>query len=162
MAQACGDTVRWTPPEQMHLTLRFFGDVASAEVGCIKTALHRACENRPAFQLRAVGIGGFPNLRQPRVIWAGVTGEVGALSSLQVEIQRETGGWGQTDSREFSPHLTIGRVRDGRVIKALAEKLAGLVAKDFGNWRVGAVRLMQSELAPGGARHTELAAIDLK
>jgi RNA 2',3'-cyclic 3'-phosphodiesterase len=162
LGEAGGDAVRWTLPEQMHLTLRFFGDVASGFVGDIGMALSRACENTPPFELRAAGLGGFPDLRQPRVIWAGLNGEVPTLQALQKEILRETARWGHTDAREFSPHLTIGRVRDGHGIGTLAKKLDAWAAREFGNWRVSEVRLMQSELAPGGARHTELAVIGLK
>jgi len=89
-----GGVVRWTPLEQMHLTLRFLGDVPEESVPAIVEALHRAAATVAPFALRASGLGCFPDARRPRVLWAGVAGGLTALHNLQGRIAAETAPWG--------------------------------------------------------------------
>ena len=154
------NAIRWTPPEQIHLTLKFFGDVESGSLGDLEAALCRACAGAKPFTLEAVGAGAFPNLRRPRVLWAGLQGDLQPLSALFERVQHETEAWGRREERGFSPHLTLGRVKEGRTpdLRDWAVKQA---QTRFGSWQVRKIHLIRSVLSPGGAQYSELAAIDL-
>ena len=140
--------MRWTPEVQMHLTLQFLGNISPMEVERIQGAL--AGVARP-LHLRAEGIGGFPSLRNPRVIWIGLAGDVDELKSLQASVEHATG---RKEERAFHPHLTIGRVREGRKFNV---KLEPWKAKNFGEWEIRELLLVQSQLSPKGATHSVIA-----
>ena len=105
-----GDGVRWTKPEQIHLTLKFLGDIAADSLEDLKVAIQRACEGITPFSLRAESLGIFPDSQRPRVIWTDVNGDVDILRRLQEQIERETGSWWEAEQRTFQPHLTLARV----------------------------------------------------
>ncbi len=158
-----GPAVRWTPAGQIHLTLRFLGNVPADSVVEIQAALQRACAAAAPFDLEAGGLGCFPNARQPRIIWVGLAGSLAALGRLQAQVESETAAWGEREERELHPHLTIGRVNREHANSArrLAEALHAKAAGSLGAWRVTRVDLMQSRLAPTGAEYSLLAAVTL-
>lgn len=159
--------VYWTPPEQMHLTLRFLGDVAVDALAEVEAALHRACAGTPPFELRAAGLGGFPDLLKPHTLWAGVVDKDGALRSLEGKIQREMTLGNGTETHDFSPHITIGRVKTGSqrfadaAFRELTDRIKMLIAPDFGTWQVGEVLIMKSKLSSAGAQHEQFTAVKL-
>jgi 2'-5' RNA ligase len=156
---APASAVRWTPMEQMHLTLRFLGDVSEDVLGPLTDGLRRAADRSEPFALRARGAGCFPNARRPRVIWVGVTGPGDALLCLQRCVVEATASWGERDDREFHAHLTLGRIKEGNLREAarLGEAVTGWAEREFGACRVSSVALMRSELSPQGAKHSVLA-----
>ncbi|MEJ5238967.1 RNA 2',3'-cyclic phosphodiesterase [Limisphaera sp. VF-2] len=156
--------LRWTPVHQLHLTLRFLGDVACEEVSRLTEALQRACASVPPFTLAFQNLGCFPSLERPRVLWAGLGGEVTRLSTLQQRIQAETRPWGQTEDRPFVAHLTLARVREGSPAarQGLAKHLVRLPSLPRASWSVDVVILYRSQLQPGGAIHTELSRCALR
>jgi len=159
------DAVRWTKPEQFHLTLRFLGDVPAERVPALQEALNTVCLGSPVLRLRAQGVGFFPNARSPRVIWVGVGDGEGLLLDLQKKIADTVGPFAEKPGDEkFVGHVTLGRVKFLK--RPEAEKLAAhaQVVKDrlFGEWTANEVELMRSELTPTGASHTLLAAFRLK
>jgi len=157
------DCIRWTSAEQLHLTLRFLGDVPVAAVPDLEAALHRACAGVAGFELTVGGSGCFPDAHKPRVLWVGVGGALEALRGLQTRVERETQAWGRLEEREFRAHLTIGRVKavPPPVLAEIARRAQAVTCGELGRWRVGEVLLMRSELTPAGARHTQLAGIPL-
>ena len=132
----------------MHLTLQFLGNISLAEVEKIQGALADVART---LHLRAEGIGGFPSLKNPRVIWVGLAGDVEQLEALQASVEEATG---RKEERKFHPHLTIGRVREGRKLNV---KLEPWKDKHFGSWEVRELLLMQSRLSPKGATHSVIA-----
>ena len=111
------------------------------------------------------GLGCFPNSRRPRILWAGLAGELQPLEALQKGVQAGFLALGFAgEDRPFQPHLTIGRVPElnaaGR--SQLAEALAGGRDRDFGEWKAGRVDLMQSVLSPQGAAYSALKSIPLE
>ena len=158
-----GKFIRWTPVEQVHLTLRFLGDVSSAAVPELEAALRRACEGVAGFELSAGGSGCFPDARKPRVLWIGVSGAVEALAELQARVVQETQTWGEVEARAFRAHLTIGRVKNAPppALREIAHCAQTLTCGELGHWRVSEVLLMRSELSSAGARHSTLAKIAL-
>jgi 2'-5' RNA ligase len=155
--------VRWTRPDQIHLTLKFFGAVRRDRVPDLQSALRRACGRAQPFELEAAGLGCFPNWRRPRVFWIGLAGAVSALEQLRSDVERETEAWGETEARAFHPHLTIGRVPEaGRHATRCWEELRAEPDRVlFGRWRVEQLELMQSRLAPEGATYSSLAVLPL-
>jgi 2'-5' RNA ligase len=158
-----GEGVRWTQPEQIHLTLRFLGNAARSELGDLEQALARGCQGLGPFTVCARGAGCFPDLRRPRILWAGFGGALTALQDLHAALARETARWGEPEEQAFHPHLTLGRVKqpDRRLAHALARHLEQTGARDFGSWPVEQVDLMQSELSSAGPRYTALATVRL-
>jgi len=157
------DSVRWTQPEQLHLTLTFFGNVARENLENLTAALDRACAGIASFQLALENVGCFPHTKKPRVIWTGIGGELESLRKLQERIEQETGNFGDhKEERLFQPHLTIGRIKAfGIDTPRVGEVVERTHFSKLGGWTVRQIDLMQSELAPQGARHTTLAAITL-
>jgi 2'-5' RNA ligase len=158
------DAVRWTKPEQIHLTLRFLGNISPETVRDVRTALERACCGTAPLQLRAEGLGVFPDLRRPRVLWLGLAGDLDPLRELQRRIEHETGSWGEREDRAFEPHLTLGRFKswspaDGPELERHLNARAQLVAA---SWTTHEVHLMQSVLGPQGPAYTALAQVRLE
>ena len=147
-----GLPVRWAPPEGIHLTLKFLGDVADEREAELHAALERTAERSRALPLEIHGFGAFPDVRRPRVVWAGV-GPDPALELLQHGVEREFAALGfPTEGRAFRPHLTLGRAtRDTRAggFRGLDAALDTVRFADTA--LVETVDLMRSTLQPGGA-----------
>ncbi len=151
--------VRWVRPEGIHLTLKFLGDVPTARVEEIATAMCDACVGHVPFTFAVAGLGCFPNLRRPRVIWVGVDEPTGTLAALQRDVEGAMQRLGfAPERRPFRPHLTLGRVKGGGadVVRALGEYVARATV-NVGQMEASEVSLMRSDLRPGGAVYTRLA-----
>lgn len=115
-----GERIRWTRPENLHLTVEFFGETAEEEIPRLAAALAKAAGKAPAFELEIGGLGTFGSPRRPRVVWLGI--ESAGLVRLHECVQaalREI-GW-KPDAREFAPHLTLGRIDRLKEVRRLAE-----------------------------------------
>lgn len=151
--------VRWVRRDQLHLTLKFFGNVPTDRLTELTAAVRAACAEATALALNISGIGAFPDCRHPRVVWAGIAGQTDRLLALQQRIETVTCGFGEaSDTRPFQPHLTLGRVlavghEAAKVGAALAQVKIGLV----GDWPATEVRLIRSQLAATGATYSDLA-----
>jgi 2'-5' RNA ligase len=156
--------VRWTKPEQMHLTLKFLGAVPPDRVEDLKESVQKICAGCPALRLRAMGFGFFPNAHLPRVIWAGVGDEEGRLAELQKKIESAIRPFAMKPGAEnFVGHLTLGRFKDirRREIEELLHHVQTIKDRVFGGWTAREIEIVRSELFPAGARHTLLAAFPL-
>lgn len=161
---APGVRIQWVRPGSIHLTLKFLGDIDEARVEEIRAALVPAVKTQSRFAVDVGGLGVFPDLRAPRVIWIGLSSQVDALMRLAAEVEAALNGVGfPPESRPLSPHLTLGRIkeRSREVGKGLAD--SGLMAQSFrvGNLAVHAVCLMKSDLKPSGAVYTRLVQVPL-
>ena len=162
---ALGDLVRWAPVENMHLTLKFIGDVSPANVELLSQMLTAETMGCAPFRMQIGGLGSFPTSRRARVIWVGIQAPA-ALASLQRGIESAAARLGyESETRPFSPHLTIGRVRQQvrasdqqRVRAALDRTQVGAL----GNAEVTAIHLFKSDLKPSGAEYTCLFSAPLK
>jgi 2'-5' RNA ligase len=156
--------IGWTRREQFHLTLKFLGDVDAARVPALTEVLNGVCKGFGAMNLRSEGVGCFPDLRYPRVIWVGVKDEQDQLARLVEKIGTAVSDFTEEKREEwFSGHITLGRVKDiNRLTNDKLARLAQAMAqKSFGQWRAETIELMRSELSPQGARHTELSKFQL-
>lgn len=154
-------TVKWVDAETIHLTLKFLGDVPTDRIRGIVEVLNASVRSQPAFQFTACGLGAFPSLRKPRVVWAGVDEEGGEkIRRLQAAVEAALTPLGYpSEARPFSPHITLGRVRreaGPRDLGRLGEVVAAQPAPALGVETVGAVYLMKSELRPSGPLYTPL------
>jgi 2'-5' RNA ligase len=158
-------TLRWVRPESLHLTFHFEAALPIKKVDDVLRAMERAADRLTPIELRARGIGAFPNVRRPRVVWAGVEGDLEALSRLARGVEREMKAIGLKPAKPFKPHLTLGRVRDGvsgAELEALSEALIsfGTTVPTASNFIVNQLTLVQSTLDPGGSNYTYLGTAD--
>lgn len=154
-----GSSISWTKPEQFHLTLRFLGTAPGRVVPDLAHALGKVLAGNGHLLLCAKGIGCFPSLRRPRVIWVGLEGSLDVLTVLHKTVATACRPFTEADEKTFSPHLTLARVKawaqsDGAALGEAARRLAGQV---FGEWPVREAHLYRSVLGAGGAQHTVLA-----
>ena len=157
-------SVRWTRPEQFHLTMRFLGSVDAQQLDGLNDAMRRACAGSGDLQLRAARIGVFPGARRPRVVWTGVDDRDARLTALQRSIEAATAPFTDEPPQEtFTGHITLARCRD--IERSEASKLSTLVdrmaGRSFGEWTATSVDVMRSVTAPTGARYTTIAEISL-
>jgi RNA 2',3'-cyclic 3'-phosphodiesterase len=104
--------VRWIKPENIHITLIFLGDIEENVIGDIKEKVEKARDKKISYKVRLEGLGVFPNIKRPRVIWVGLGGDIDRLSDLRDTIQSGLNGLGFVpERRPFKPHLTIGRFK---------------------------------------------------
>lgn len=158
--------VKWVDPEAVHLTLKFLGNIPVKQVGEINKAIEEATKGTPPFHLKISGLGGFPNLKQPRVLWVGISGEVDKLLSLQQDIDSMLAPLGfSKEERPFVPHLTLARIRE-RAAPAQRRSFGELVISTGFETsylvNVETIKLMRSELTPEGAIYTCLSVAGLK
>ena len=152
--------VAWVAPGNLHVTLKFLGQVDETRVPAVTDALQAALADRREFDVAVRGLGAFPSPTRPRVLWAGLEDATGGMTAIAERVDACCGRLGfPTETRPFAAHVTLGRVREARRQPALADALAG--PADFGRVRVDRVSLMRSELSPHGARYSELFAAPL-
>jgi len=157
--------VRWVPAANIHLTLKFLGNVSLANLDVLQNVLQIEAAHHAPFELHVAGLGAFPSPRRPRVIWVGVQAPA-ELSQLQRGLEEGVTRAGYApEERGFTPHLTLGRVsRDAnpaelqRIGQALTETKVG----ELGAMQVQTVRLFRSDLLPSGAVYTCLSIAELK
>ena len=157
--------VRWVDPEGIHLTLKFLGDLDPALVQDVLLAMEQAASGSSPFHLHLNGLGVFPNQRRPRILWAGLGGDLDALGALQEKLESAMSDLDfPRERRTFNPHLTLGRVRDG--VSAVARQRVGAVVSSGSldgadSWPVNVVHLMRSNLTPDGAVYSSLGSVPL-
>ena len=157
--------VRWVAPETVHITLKFLGDVDAAQMPALQKSVADACVGIAPFTLKISGVGVFPNTRRPNVVWVGAHGDVesAVLLAKKLEDGCEMLGFPR-EGREFSPHLTLGRVKreagpnDRRLVGEMIEKVN---IGELGVIQVAHINVMKSELKPTGSVYTRLAMIQL-
>ena len=154
-------SVRWVRPANLHLTLRFLGDAVDRNLlSILDTALHQIATQSPPFMLRAHGTGAFPNLDHPRTIWIGLVGEQLMLLAHQVEGAATQTGFAR-EGRPYTPHLTVGRVRDFRGLQPIRELLRQSQNQDFGTSLISEMILYRSILGGDASHYQELARYSL-
>ena len=154
--------VRWVRPEGMHLTMKFLGDTDDNRVEPLVEAVTGVTQSILPFPISVTGVGGYPNLRRPRVLWAGVVENSGTLERLWKGVEEETErlGW-EREKRRFSPHVTIGRVKGNMNIARLATAMEGIKDEHWGDQEVDSLVLYSSQLKPGGAVYEKVHVFEL-
>jgi len=153
---------KWVRPENIHLTLKFLGNISSDRVDVIARVISLAAEGRPPLTLELRGIGFFPGVKRARVVWIGLGGQVQPLFALQREVEQQLAAIGiAPEKKPFRGHLTLGRIRQ-HVAPPVMRKVLDTFA-DFSSdgFAVDRVCLYQSELRPTGPVYTRLKEIAL-
>ena len=154
--------VRWVPPGNIHITLKFFGSVTDAEVPAIIAAAREVAAEQAPLTLKVTGAGAFPNVRSPRVVWLGLGGDVIPLTRLFYGLEKAFAALGYPpEGRAFNPHLTLGRVKSPANRDKLARLLAKMPPVDWPPFEVKELILFQSVLSPQGSKYTPLKVIPL-
>ncbi len=154
-----GLPVRWVPVNNIHLTLKFLGDVSEKNLAVIKSIVKSEAANYQIFEVSVGEFGVFPNNARPRVLWVGVQAP-DELINLQRRIDVETARLGYApDQREFSSHLTFGRVSRNaspNQVRKVSELLRGYTLGFLGAARIEDVTLFRSDLGPDGAVYSKI------
>jgi len=159
-----GDSTSWTRPEAMHLTMRFLGSVEATQVAEVSRRLGEGLAGFGALDLACRGLGGFPDLRRPHVVWAGVDDAAGLLGGLHEAVDRAVRELAEKPAEaRFVGHVTLARPKVVRPADAarLEDVAARAVDRVHGAWRCEALELVRSEPSPDGSRYTTLAHLAL-
>ena len=154
-----GADVKWVSPENIHITLQFLGETEEARIPLIKETLDKILLTYSPFYIKIAGVGCFPDSRRPRVIWVGAE-EAQPVINLHGDIARGMADLGyREEERNFTPHLTIGRVKSNRNVRGLTGKIVEIREVRFSGFEVRNITLMKSELRPSGPIYSSLAEI---
>jgi len=157
--------VKWVAPESIHLTLKFLGNISPQKVTEITEVMEQASQGVSPFHLEVTEVGAFPNLRQPRVLWLGIKGAIDKLVAWQQRIDSGLVPLGfSKETRPFTPHLTLARLRDGASPKdrvSFGEMIMKTPVEVSYKINVNSLSLMKSQLLPGGAVYSRLAEVKL-
>jgi len=153
--------VRWVPPGNIHITLKFFGNVTDAEIPPIIAAAREGAASQASLSLKVSGAGAFPSSRSPRVVWLGLGGDMPPLSQFFHRLEKAFAELGYPpEGRAFNPHLTLGRVRSPEGRAQLSRALEKLEV-DWPPFQVREIILFQSVLSPQGSKYTPIEVIQL-
>jgi len=151
--------IRWVAVNNIHLTLKFLGDVSLANLPLLTDMLATEVSSHHGFEISVGGSGAFPNIRQPRVIWVGVEAPQ-EIISIQNGIESTTARLGYArEERQFSPHLTLGRISRNATsqdVKAISQCLERIRVGFLGATLVEKIHLYRSDLQPTGAVYTRI------
>jgi 2'-5' RNA ligase len=166
LKSGCQAPVRWTDPEGTHLTLQFLGDIDSDFTGKVTAAMAEAADGIHPFHLSVSGLGVFPEPKRVRVVWVGLTGDLEILGQLQKRIESALSPLGfPAEARPFTPHLTLGRVRDNArpdERQSLGQLVAKATVESDSGLEVDSVHLIKSQLTPQGPIYTRIGSVELK
>lgn len=156
-----GADVKWVKPENIHLTLKFLGEITEEKASQVRASLDQIAAGMKSFQVTIKDIGAFPKIEHPRVVWAGLDKGASETAALAGRIDEALARLGfAREERPFSPHLTIGRVRSPLNKAKLAEKISSASAKQdlsaVSPHAVSSVILFKSTLTPHGSIYTKL------
>ncbi len=156
------EKVKWVEEHNMHITLKFLGDTAEGDIPAIIGTLKPIAERHKSFFITARSIGTFGGKKNPRVIWVGLE-ETGVLEKISLEIDTALNELGfERETRKFSPHLTLGRIKLIKDTNALFNIVENLKGEAFQKYKVEKFTLFESKLSPKGPKYFSLHEFDLK
>ena len=154
--------IRWVSKAQLHVTLRFIGDFEESELPKMEEGLKTAALSEEPFEAEIGGLGAFPKLERPRVLFVPVLKGVEGFSRLERKLTVLLGVLGvKPDEKKYHPHLTLGRVREKEDPREAVRALRVVCASGWEPWKVDRFILFKSQLAPGGSVYTRLREFEL-
>jgi len=151
--------IQWSPPANLHVTTKFIGEWPEERLGELTRALEGVA-SRPTISVQIRRVGFYPNSHSPRIFWCGI--EAPGLKELAADTDRATAALGiESEKREYSPHLTLARIKERLDLEPLRAKIAALPSLDFGRFDARAFFLYRSTLRPQGSVYTKLAEFPL-
>jgi 2'-5' RNA ligase len=152
-----GADVKWVVPENVHITLKFLGYVEDAQVAAVSKLIRKAVASINSFTVDIKHLGAFPNWKRPRVIFVVAHEKDNNLATIYSRLDDSLTELGiKKEGREFTPHLTVGRVKSPNNLRALVETVDSLKESSFGQYTVESIALMQSDLKPTGPVYKKL------
>ena len=152
-----GLQLKWVRPENVHLTVKFLGDIPKTDVDQVSAAAAAVTREAAPMNLRLKGLGVFPGMKRPRVLWAGLTGDTRRLIDFHQRLDESLAGAGfPADKREFTAHLTIARLRQSIDPRRLAEAMEAAGQFPETDLPARQLTLYKSDLQPSGAVYTVL------
>ena len=160
--EGAGAVARWTRREQLHFTLRFLGEISLAQVARVKVAAREAAGRIGPFTVTLQGLGAFPSLHRPQVVWAGVEEGKEPLQALAGRLQEALARQRFPDEpRPFRPHLTLARVKSTRNWGELVRALSAFKDEGIGTQQIDTLVVFESHLTPKGPQYTPLEEVRL-
>ena len=154
--------VKWVRPANMHITLKFLGSVEEGDILEICNVIKDAVVDVEPFDLEIGGLGAFPDIKKPKVVFVNIVDQSKTLLTLYERVEERLAYFGiKRESRKFTPHLTIGRVRSQKNLKTLFGLIENNKKVSAGGLLVESIDLMMSELLPAGPEYSKLGTIDL-
>ena len=161
--QASGANVKWVESKNFHLTLKFLGETPKTKCKPITRAIEEVGKAFSSFELKITNLGTFPSRGRPKVVWAGLGGNGGQLVSLQASLEQKLAHLGfAPENRKYSPHLTLGRVKEFGTLGDLTDRINQYKNENNDIWKVEAIELIQSTLTPSGPVYHVLSIVPLK
>lgn len=161
-----GNHVKWVDVSSVHLTLKFLGNMEADLLSRVREEVEEVAQSNACLRLALNGLGVFPSIEHPRVLWAGLEGELNVLLGLQKDLDKKLAGLGfPVENRPFVPHLTLGRVRETAPLeerRRLGQLVVGMVVQRGEDIQVASISLMKSDLTRSGAVYTSLAIMSLQ
>lgn len=158
-----GLSMRWVKPKNIHLTLKFLGDIDPEQIPPITRCIENSADTHPPFTLSAKGVGVFPGLNRPRVLWTGINGDTDRLKMLQHSLEDQLSETGiDREARPFAGHLTLGRLKGRPDQKKLVSVMKAFAEFETKPFSVTALTLFESQLTPSGAVYSKLAEVPLQ
>lgn len=152
-----GLKIRWVRPENIHLTLKFLGDIKTADTEKVARAVSESATGYPALSLAVKGIGVFPGIKKPRVLWLGISKQLDLLTALQKTLDEKLEAMGfPKEKRPFRGHLTLGRIKSVIDPKTLHDVLKEFIQFESEPFFADRIILYKSDLKPNGAVYTKL------
>lgn len=149
--------VKITPPEQLHMTLCFIGDVDDGKLDTITGCIEESVKGIRPGSIFLKGMGVFPDTGRPNVIWVGASSDI-PLKTLSFNIRKNLAAEGiDFDGKPFKPHVTVGRIREYANVSGIIKSNEN---RDFGFFNCSSIKIMKSELRPEGAKHTLLRSVN--
>ncbi len=157
-----GDRIRWVKPAGMHITLQFLGDIEVQSIPDIGGEIEQACMVRSPFDIRLAGTGSFPDVKRPRILWAGIREGAEEIKEIYKDLEPRLSGIGfAQERRPFRPHITLGRIKyikDPERFKSLIKQNSEV---QIGSMTADAVHLIESRLRPDGAVYSSRLVVSL-
>lgn len=159
--KSAGPEVKWVRAANLHFTVRFLGDISETDIPDLVEAIKKQVENLKSFEINLSGLGCFPNMNRPRIVWLGADGDLNALkeTAYKVESACREAGYGKSD-KPFSAHLTIGRIKNPRGLETLISKLPD-IQFNSDEFKISELTIFKSDLSPRGPKYTKIATITL-
>ncbi len=152
---ATGAYLRAVQPQNVHVTIRFLGEIPAPVVEEVKREMNEIVFNE--FQTIMRGVGAFPNLRRPNVVWIGMSEGASELRQIHAQIEPRVRSIGlPSDNKGFNPHITIARVRSGRNTQELSRAISEMETAEVGTMKVSKIALKRSVLTPRGPIYSTL------
>jgi 2'-5' RNA ligase len=152
-----GLKIRWVRPENIHLTLKFLGDIQAADTENVARAVSESATGYPPISLAVKGIGVFPGIKKPRVLWLGISKQLDLLTALQKTLDEKLEAMGfPKEKRPFRGHLTLGRIKSEIDPKTLHDVLKEFTQFESERFFADRIILYKSDLKPKGAVYTKL------